>query len=219
MSDEMVRQYLQRDGGQSKLILLVNPFTRLAGWPALGLGLLVVAATMLVAVVGSVHFDGVMDVHLAAASSSPALALEPLLDWLVVALLFLVAGLVWARGPQRVMEYFAMSAVGRLPFLLAGLLWSRQGLGGAVGVAIGQVTERPPALPSLGSMPGLPWLVVGGVLTIAVMLWGLFLNFFALREASGMPTGRAVGAYVAVIVVGEIVSKLLVGLVLPHLAG
>jgi len=62
MSDEMVREYLQRDNATTASPL-VNPFTRLSGGPALVLGLLIVAATVAVAVLGKVHYDGLMDVH------------------------------------------------------------------------------------------------------------------------------------------------------------
>lgn len=209
MSDEIVRDYLKRDQPRSTWGLLVNPFTRLAGTPGLVLGLLVVAATVAIGVVGKVHFDGIMDVHVGATGAPWLFACEALVDWLIVALLFLVAGLIWGSKPHSVVDYFGMSALGRFPFLLVGLVWSQQVLGPLVAQLGKVVLSGEAASPNaLGQLPGMPLIIIGSLLTMAIMLWGLFLNFFALREASGMPTQRAIGAYIGVILVGEILSKI-----------
>jgi len=200
MSDEIVREYLNKDEPANNLMLLVNPFTKLSGWPALALGLLVVAATLVVEMRGGIRYDGIMDVHV-----GRGVALEPLADWLIVALLFLIGGLIWAPKTQSFMDYFGMSALGRLPFVLVGLIWTVPALRDPV-MALASV--NPTQIVSYLLDSGvLPWIVGGSIITMLIMTWGLFLNFFALREASGMKTGRAIGVYVGVIVVGEIISK------------
>ncbi|MHB8996978.1 MAG: hypothetical protein ACYC63_17170 [Armatimonadota bacterium] len=210
MSDDMVRGYLTKDQPASKLMLLINPFTKLAGWPALGLGLLVVAATVAIAVAGRVLYDGIMDVHVGLAVPSWVLAILPLADWLIVAILFLLAGMIWGAKPQRVVDYFGMSALGRLPFLLVGLLWMEPVLGRFTPALMKLAQTTPGATPDFAAIPGFAWIVLGGVATMAIMLWGLFLNFFALREASGMKINLAIRAYIGIIIIGEILSKLLV---------
>lgn len=210
MSDDMVRGYLTKDQPASNLMLLANPFTKLAGWPALGLGLLIVAATVAVAVAGRVLYDGIMDVHVLLAVPSWTLAILPLADWLIVALLFLLAGMIWGARPQRVVDYFGMSALGRLPFLLVGLLWMEPILGRFTPALMKLAQTTPGTTPDFAAIPGFAWIVLGGFATMAIMLWGLFLNFFALREASGMKVSLAIRAYIGIIIIGEIVSKLLI---------
>lgn len=212
MSDEMVRGYLTKDEPKDKWLLLVNPFTKLSGALALGLGLLAVAATVAIAVLGQVHFDGIMDVHAGMTASATVFALEPLIDWLVVAVLFLAAGLLWGARPQRVIDYFANSALGRLPFALVGLLWIDPLLGHFLPGLLKLAQVSPGAKPDLAAVPGLPWLAVGGMITMLLMVWGLFLNFFALREASGMKLPRAIWVYVLIIIIGEIISKVAIGM-------
>ena len=34
------------------------------------------------------------------------------------------------------------------------------------------------------------------------MLWGMFLNYFAMRESGGIPSHRAIPVYIGVIIVG-----------------
>jgi len=183
-------------------MLLFDPFTLLSGGSALLVGLLVVAATVLVAARGQIRYDGIMDVHL---GRGPAA--EPIVQWLVVALLYLLGGLVWAPKTQSYLDYFGMSAVGRLPFVLVGLIWALPALRGPV-AALASV-EPTQVMSHLMDSGVLPWIVGGAIITTLVMLWGLFLNFFALREASGMPTGRAIGVYIGVIAVGEIAGKIM----------
>jgi hypothetical protein len=45
------------------------------------------------------------------------------------------------------------------------------------------------------------------MVTMAIMVWGLFLNYFAVKEASGLETGPAVGVFAVGTLVAEIVSK------------
>lgn len=202
MSDDIVREYLTREAPRNRLMLLVNPFTRLSGSRALVVGLAIVLATVAVAILGNVRYDGIADLH-----TGQGAPLEPVLDWLTVALLFLVGGLIWAPKTQSHLDYFGMSAVGRLPFVLVGLIWMRP--------ALGQLLDplmhlNPASPPNLMALPGFPWIVAGGLVTMLLMAWGLFLNFFALREASGMKTDRAVLVYAGVVVLGEIISKVIV---------
>jgi len=230
MSDEVVREFLRRDEATGRGMLLVNPFTLLSGGSALLVGLLVVAATVLLAAHGGVRFDGIADLHVGTgapvqmwrtpgveAHAEPpytgplfpvwAVAALPVMDWLVVAVLFWVAGAVFGSGPRRLVDYFAMSAVGRLPFALAGLMWTDGLLGHFLG-ALGNL-QASQVISYLQQTGAFPWIIAGGLLTMLIMAWGLFLNFFALRESSGMKTGKAIGVYVGVIVVGEIISKVL----------
>jgi hypothetical protein len=221
MGDDAVRQYLHKDeprGLWGTLWLCVNPFTRLDGWTALGLGLLVVAGTAVVAVFGRVHFDGVMDLHVGAGARPWFFAFEALADWLIVALIFWAAAAIFSRSKPRALDFFGMLGIGRLPFLIAGAVWIRPILGGlmdgltralALGLAQpGQIMQQ------LATVPGIGWIVVGACVTMVIMLWGLFLNFFAVREASGMATGPAVGLFAGGAIVAEILSKIAIILAL-----
>lgn len=212
MSDELVREYLKQDEPRDRWLLGVNPFTRLAGGAALGLGLLVVAATVAIAVLGQVHFDGIMDVHAGMTAPAVVFALEPVIDWLVVAVLFLIVGSVWGARPQRVIDYFANSALGRLPLVLVGLLWIDPLLGRFLPGLVKLAQTAGSAPPNFAVLPGLPWIVLGSIITMLLMAWGLFLNFFALREASGMKLPRALWVYALVVILGEVISKVAIGL-------
>jgi len=218
MSEQDLQAYLQKDeprGSTRWLRLLVNPFTRVAGWQALGWGALVVAGTAALAAVGNVAYDGVADLHVPP-HPLPAwfMAFMAVADWLVVALCFLLAGKLFSRSRQRVVDYFGATALGRFPYLLAGVLCSPPLLGGILAQVntafVGdpeQMTQR------LLQLPGFAWLVVGSLFLCALVAWLGVLNFFALKECSGMKVGRALAVYFPTALVAEVVSKLLFGFV------
>jgi hypothetical protein len=215
MGDEAVREYLHREGPRGvwgSLWLCVNPFTRLDGWNAMAVGLFVVAGTVAVAIGGHVHFDGVMDLHVGRITSAWFFAYEALADWLIVALIFWAGAAIFARKTKpRALDFFGMLGVGRLPFLMSGLLFLPGLLGGLmdeVNKVVQQGLAHPDQLMSqLLAMPGFVWLVVGIGVMMAIFLWGMFLNYFAVREASGMEIGPAVGLFIGGTILAEIVSK------------
>jgi hypothetical protein len=221
MSDEVVRQYLRKDeprGIWGTLWLCVNPFTRVDGWPALGWGVFIVAATAVVAIRAQVNFDGVMDLHVNPAFHAPAwfLAFEGVADWLIVALLFWAAGAIFARPRPRGLDFLGMLAIGRLPFLLSGILLLPSLLGKLMGpltTILTQTAQHPDQLlQQIMTVPGIWWIMVGMAVMMALMLWGAFLNFFAVKEASGLETGPAIGVYVAGVIVAESISKIVIAM-------
>jgi len=91
---------------------IYNPFTRLAGWTALGLGLL---AALLMAGLGAyshVVFDGVIDVHFQSTDLVNTLSLVGI-SLASLILVFWVAGLIVAK-PFRFIDLFVAEAVSKL---------------------------------------------------------------------------------------------------------
>lgn len=216
MSDEVVQKYLRPNGPRGVgrwLMLLVNPFTYVAGWQALGWGLVVLAATVAVAVTGRIHYDGVMDMHISPVKAPGWLyAFEPVADWLIVALVFWLAGRIFSQSKQRGIDYFGTTAVARLPYLVAGLLWMPSLLGRFAEPLSRMAGAGEQILEQFMGLPGLPWLIIGLLTTMVLVAWLAVINYFALKESSGMTHTRALGVFVGAAIVAEIVSKLAIGL-------
>ncbi len=217
MNNEIVQRYVRgndQPGVGRWLMLLVNPFTYVAGWQALGWGLLVLAATIAVAVTGRIHYDGVADMHISPVEAPEWFyAFEPVADWLMVALVFWLAGRVFSRSRQRAIDYFGTTAVARLPYLIVGALWMPSLLGrfaeplSRMAGAGEQMSEQ------FMSVPGLPWLIIGILITLLLVAWLAVINYFALKESSGMSPGRALAVFIGAAIVAEIFSKIAIVLV------
>ena len=222
MSNEIVQRYVRgndQPGVGRWLMLLVNPFTYVAGWQALGWGLLVLAATIAVAVTGRIHYDGVADMHISPVEAPEWLyAFEPVADWLIVALTFWLAGTLFSRSKQRGIDYFGTTAVARLPYLIAGILWMPSLLGRFAEPLSRMAGAGEQMLEQFMNLPGLPWFIIGLMVTLVLVAWLAVINYFALKESSGMRHSRAVGVFIGAAVVAEILSKLAIGLA-AHSAG
>ena len=212
MSDQMMERYVRGhppQGFRGWLMVLVNPFTYVAGWQALAGGVAVLAATVVVAVSGRIHYDGVVDLHISSVTAPAWLyAFEPVADWLIVALVFCLAGRLFSRSKQRVIDYFGTTAVARFPYLIAGMLWMPSLLGGVLKPF---TDARMSAEEALG-LAGLPWVVIGGLFTVVLIAWLAMMNYFALKESSGMKSPKAVWVFIVAAIVAEVVSKVALGL-------
>src|SRR6218665_1367606 len=103
---------------------LFNPFERLAGWPALLYGLLIIVVTALVACGGGIHLDGVVDLHVAEQVSLSGSLLEGLINWLCMVLFVYLAGLLFSRSSIRFIDVLGTQALARFPFLISvGVSW------------------------------------------------------------------------------------------------
>jgi len=220
MNDEMVQRYLRQNGPEGVsgwLMLLINPFTYVAGWSALGWGLVVLAATVAVAVTGRIHYDGVADMHISPVTAPGWLyALQPVADWLIVALVFWLAGRIFSRSKQRGIDYLGTTALARAPYLIAGILWMPALLGGVMEPLNEMTGSNDQILKQFLSVPGLPWLIIGMLITLVLVAWLAVINYFALKESSGMRHTRALGVFLGAALVAEIVSKLAIGLAAHH---
>ena len=222
MNDEALRSYVlgeEPSGAGRRLMLLVNPFSRVAGWQALGWGVLVVAASVAVAVTGHIHFDGVMDLHVYAATAPAWLyAFEPVADWVTVAVLFWLAGAIFSRSKQRSVDYFGTTALARLPYLIAGILWTPMLLGRVI-PPMNELTGSPEEIAKyVLAMPGLAWLIIGSLLTLVLIVWLAVMNYFALKESSGMKHATAIPVFIVAALVAEVVSKAVIAAA-AHYAG
>lgn len=215
--DRLVSEYLRSGDspGERPWPWWLDPFARIAGWQALGWGLLVQAGMVAVAVSGGVLYDGAADLHIAP-KQGPAwfYGALPVLTWLVVALVFLGAGKLFSRSRQRVVDYFGTVALARFPYLVAGVLMHPAVLGGpflelgkaVVGAAPEQIMQR------LLHSPGLPWAILGLVLTLLLVVWLALLTYRALTASSGLRFPKAAWVFLGAAFVAEILTK--VGVVL-----
>ena len=212
MSEErLVDEYLRGEGAPEGRAwpLWLDPFARVAGGQALGWGLLVLAGMVALGVFGTVAYDGVVDLHVGGQAPVWLLAVMPVLDWLIVALVFLVAGKLFSRSAQRVVDYFGTTALGRLPYLIAGALMLRPLLGGPMEAFTQTLLAGPPQQMSERMMhaPGLAWVVVASLLLMVLGAWLGLVNYRALTASSGLRFPKALFVFLGAALVAEVLSK------------
>jgi len=187
--------------------ILYNPLAVLGKGRGLIAALVVVAALTVVAWWGGVHLDGALDLHVPPKPPSAALVIaESLIAWLSVALLLFAASKVFG-GNGGAGAHLAAAGLARFPYLLAAVITSRQLLGKAMLAAVTVTEEQIVVRPQDFLTPAV---VIGGILTMALVVWSVVILYLGYKEASRIEGGKVVAAFIVGLVVAEIVSKLLI---------
>lgn len=173
---------------------LSNPLESMSENQALGASTAVAVAGVALSRFG-VRFDGVIDVHLAAAPVPLSVALlDGLLAWPLVALMLWGATQLLARQ-GRLLDFVLAVGLGRFPLLI---------------VAAATVLLRD----LFPEKPGDP--ISGAAMTIVVLVllpalgWSIALLFQGFRTASGLRGRKLVLTLIATLVFAELVIKLVV---------
>jgi hypothetical protein len=187
------------------LSLLINPFEKIAGYPALGFGLGLIVMMSYVGVLAKVYFPGILECLNAAVVTHPKRELNFLLllsqnlsSWLLLTVIFIVATKILTKQSIRIIDFFGTVALSRYPYLvLTGVIAIIQWLNPAFMHV--DLTKGFPIEPSVA-------MSAFGIFTIMCWLWQLTTYFFALKESSGLSGRKLWGGFIASIVAGEALS-------------
>lgn len=177
---------------------MLNPFTRIAGWQSLGLGLVFVVAMGLIGAYGNVAFDGVLDMHLVKHLSLQNSFLYLAVDVATLALVMWIAGLTLSKG-FRFVDILGTMTLAKAPFLIlaiAGLFTTMPDLS--------QVVRNPAVAFQSVSF------IVLIVLSIPVIIWSVALMYHALGVSCGVKGNKQTIVFIIALLVSEIISKVLV---------
>ena len=171
--------------------LLKNPFERIAGWQALGLGLAVLTLTAVFGKINGIYFDGVLDVHTSSGIQTQTWAqafVMQAVDWLSAVVCMGLAGIIFAKARLRLVDIAGTMALARLPYLLLAI-----------------VSFLPVAPANLTDVPRM---IVFGLLWVAAAIWMVVLMYGGYSVSCNLKGARAVWSFTGALVISEAVSKL-----------
>lgn len=181
--------------------LLWNPFSRIAGWQALGAGLVFVVASAVIAAYGNLKFDGVLDAHFGEHVSIGQTLLYSAINLFSVILTMSLAGLTVARG-FRFIDVLGTMTLARMPHLLLAIL---------------SLFVSAPASSAILQDPMVVLDYKGFLLfllfAVLIMIWYILLMFNAFRVSTGTKGGKLYIAFIVALLTAEVVSKVLIGIV------
>lgn len=193
--------------------ILFHPFLRLAGSPALLLGLAAITLTGLIGAGQGLHFDGVLDTHAGKPGPWWLFVSEGLIDWISLAALLLLAGRIISKTAFRSIDLLGTQALARWPTMLTALACLAPGFHrfsealtkSIIGLKPGQVPQLPPAGPDA---------VVFAFVTLfmlACTVWMVALMWRSFSHCCNVRGGKAVGTFVITLLLAEALSKVLIG--------
>lgn len=104
------------------LSFLINPFERIAGFQALGWGLLGLVVSTAISYFSGWHYHGLLHFGPAPNPAWWCFAVEHLVVWIVPALLFYLGGLILSRSRIRMVDVFGTTAFAQLPLIFINLV-------------------------------------------------------------------------------------------------
>jgi len=180
------------------LILMLNPFTRIAGWQAFGVGLVFVVITGIICTFSNVAFDGVVDMHLVK-SLTLLQSFEFLaIDILSVVTVMTVTGFIVSKS-FRIIDILGTMTLSRSPLLIlafAGYF--------AVSPDINELIKDPTIVFQSISF------IILILLSIPVTIWSIILMFNALKVSCGINGNKLGSAFIIAFLVAEVISKILI---------
>lgn len=185
--------------------LLWNPFTRIAGWQAFWIGIVIVIISTILAHFGGLLFDGALDAHFGILTTMTESLIVMGVSLLTVVLVMYVTGLLIAKN-FRFVDILGTMTLARAPFLILAIL---------------SLFTTFPEVEEIMSDPMIfldyPSTILFMVITVPVIVWYIALLYNGFKVSTGAKGAKLIIGFVVGILVAEAISKLvLIFWVLRH---
>ena len=173
---------------KSKWKWIYNPFERLAGLPALIIGIVAMALTAVIGKINHVAFDGVIDVHTGALFGFSASFAMQAVAFLALFLTMWIAGICFSKSRLRVIDIAGTTALARAPMLLLAVICFL------------------PVAPA--GIYDISRIIIFGIICFPFLVWMIALMYNAYTVSCNLKGGKAVISFIGALLVAEIISKL-----------
>ena len=193
--------------------LLLCPFRYVAGARSLALGLAAILAAGFIGGLSRTYFDGVLDMHTGLGVPRGLFLGAGFIDWLSLSLVLWLMGKLVSRTAFRAVDLFGTQALARWPTVVAALAalappFQR--------LMAGLAAQFPGAARGAGFSLPVGDVVLGGLAALVMvvgLVWMVWLMYGSYAICCNLRGGKAVGTFIAGLLVAEIVSKLALGLI------
>ncbi len=186
--------------------VLFSPFVYIAGARAMGFGLLSILVAGLIGALGRTHFDGVLDVHVGARAPVWFFLSEGVVDWLCVSVMLLIAGAIVSTTAFRAIDVLGTQALARWPTVFISLVALPEGFRRFTHHLVQQLSNPAPVFTF--NTPDAAVFIVVLIATILLTIWLIVLMYQAYCVACNVKGGKAIGTFIAALLLAEVLSKI-----------
>jgi len=187
---------------------LFNPFQFIAGFKALLIGLAIITIAGFVGSLSNTHFDGVLDTHTGQQAPLWFFLAEGLIDWLSLAVPLFIFALFISRSSLRIIDVFGTQALARWPALLTALAMYPPANQRITEYFMTQLTRT--ATETTISPVDVTTFIIAMIVTLLVIIWMIALMYRSYSVSCNVKGPKAVGTFIAALIIGEILSKVLI---------
>lgn len=181
--------------------LMFNPFKRIAGWQAFGLGLVFVALMGFLGAKSGVVFDGVIDMHLKDVTLLQSFVFLGI-DIVCLVVVMWITGLLVSKN-FRFIDILGTMTLAKAPFVI---------------LAIAGFFVDAPELSDIYKDPNVIFrsasFVILMVLSLPVMIWSITLMYNAFKISCDLKGSKLTSSFIIALLISEIISKVLIYLFL-----
>ena len=178
--------------------LIFNPFKRIAGWEAFGIGLVIVVLTTFTGNFAGIYFDGVIDMHFAETFDS-------LKSWLMIPVnIISISVIMWLAGITvsknfRFIDILGTMTLSRAPFLL---------------IAFASFFVKVPDLSGIMQDPFVIFdsisFIIILIFTFPIIIWSVTLMYNAYKISTGASGQKLSISFIFGLIIAEIISKIII---------
>ncbi|MFA6404046.1 MAG: hypothetical protein WCX31_20830 [Salinivirgaceae bacterium] len=189
--------------------LIFNPFTRIAGYKALTIGVIGMLIAGYVSFYSHTHFDGVLNIHSGLAAPIWIHILWPFADVAFLGIWFTLLGIILSQSKIRIVDIFGTQAFAFLPLVPASLMGFSKSLDRLSEKLMG---VDPKAI-RLDMFPlnDILMVLIIILITIPLTVWSGILIYNGFKESANLPHKKVIPVYIAGIFIGMILPKFLIG--------
>ena len=178
--------------------LLWNPFIRIAGWQAFGMGIVIVIISAVLASFGNLLFNGAIDAHFVSNVSIWSSFIVTGISLLSVVLTMYIVALIISKD-FRFVDILGTMTFARIPFIILALV--------SLFITfpdVEQIIQDPMIILNVPSF----WVFI--LISVPVIVWYIALMYNGLKVSTGVNGSKLIIGFILGLLVAEIISKLLI---------
>jgi len=183
-----------------------NPFQYIAGFRALLLGVLIIIVSSLAAWPGELHFDGVLDFHIAGSFPVWVFFVEGFLDWICLAIPLYFFGLIISKSAVRIVDVFGTQALARGPYLIAAVVMLPEANRRFAEAAV-QMAGQGPALLQNINYADMAIFIFASLVGLVMLVWMVALMYRAYAVSCNVKGPIAIITFIVSLIGAEIMAK------------
>lgn len=187
------------------LFLLINPFERIAGFQALGWGMLGIMVSTILSYFSGWHYHGLLHFGPAPNPAFWCFAVEHLVVWLVPAILFYIGGLLLSRSQIRPVDVLGTVAFAQLPLIIMNLFTFLPPMQNLTKIDVNSMTPV-----EMMQQPGFLLGVWLSLVAFVFLVWTLVWMFNALRVSCNLKGYKLGILYCVAVFGGDVVCRYLI---------
>jgi hypothetical protein len=194
---------------------LFNPFSFVAGYQALFLGLGIMLISALFGFLGNTHFDGVLDVHKGLEAPLWFFLAESIIDWMSIAMPLFFFGLIVSTSSLRIIDVFGTQVLARWPYLITSIVMLPKATE-RFGIYLLSRFTSTAASVTMDYMDMLIF-IFAVLVTIIMTVWTVALMYKAYVVSCNIKGARAIVTFIVSLIGAEVLSKLSILLLFERL--